>query len=145
MSITKEQWAGIEESLKAHYVVIKFQYQDTEIAVTRVSVSEGRTKLAVYFNGKISAAWGISDSEYFNPLCELFWSKRTKSLYSPAQIKALEKAYGKRAVKREIPDLYTKYTYYRPHFDKASVLVRQFRRIKGLTVEPPKEWVTLRG
>ncbi|HCT7706589.1 TPA: hypothetical protein OT801_000583 [Morganella morganii] len=145
MSITKEQWAGIEESLKAHYVVIKFQYQDTEIAVTRVSVSEGRTKLAVYFNGKIGGAWGLPDSENFNPLCKLFWHKRTKSLYTPGQIKDLEKAYGKRAVKREIPDLYTKYTYYRPHFAKASVLVRQFRRIKGLTVEPQKEWVTLRG
>lgn len=145
MSITKEQWAGIEESLKAHYVVIKFQYQDTEITVNRVSSGEGRTELAVWINGEIGGAWGIQGNENFNPLCEIFWHKHTKSLYTAKQIKALENAYGKRAAKREIPDLYTKYTYYRPHFDKASVLVRQFRRIKGLTVEPPKEWVTLRG
>lgn len=145
MSITKEQWAGIEESLKAHYVVIKFQYQDTEITVNRVSSGEGRTELAVWINGKIGGAWGIPGNENFNPLCEIFWHKRTKSLYTARQIKDLENVYGKRAATREIPNLHKKTTYYMPYFSKASVLVRQFRRIEGLTVEPPKEWVTLRG
>lgn len=143
MSITKEQWAGIEESLKAHYVVIKFQYQDTEIAVTRVSAGEGKTVLAVWFNGKTHCAWGIPGSDNFNPLCELFWHKRTKSLYSPKRIKELQKAYGKRAAKRVIPNIEAKYTYYMPYFSKASVLVRQFRRIEGLTVDDRQKWMVL--
>ncbi|ENS5448866.1 TPA: hypothetical protein ACGW2D_003924 [Morganella morganii] len=143
MSIIKERWAEIEESLKADHVIIKFQYQNTEITVTRVSVSEGRTKLAVWFNGKIGGAWGLPDNKNFNPLCALFWHKRTKSLYPPKRIREMQKAVGKRAAKSVIPNPDAKFTYYMPYFSKASVLVRQFRRIEGLTVEEPEEWVVL--
>ncbi|WP_368890454.1 hypothetical protein [Morganella morganii] len=134
MSITKEQWAGIEESLKSHYVRIKFFHHGTYIQVTRVSTGEGKTELAVYLDGVICVGWGFPDGEHFNPLCELFWHQRNKSYYTPKQIKDCEKALGKRQAKKTFPKLHQKLTYYTPYFSKASVLVRQFRRIDGLTV-----------
>lgn len=138
MSITKEQWAEIEASLKSHYVHIKFCHHGTDIEVTRVSAGEGKTELAVYLDGKIGGGWGFPDSEHFNPLCELFWHQRNKSYYTPKQIKVWEKALGKRGAKKTLPKLHQKLTYYMPYFSKASVLVRQFKRVDGLTVAEEK-------
>ena len=135
MSISKEQWAEIEEKLKGYYAYIKFQHQDTEVCVIRVDAGEGRTKLVVYLNDQICAGWGWPNCDAFNPLVELFWSKRLTSIYKPKKIKELEKIFGKRGAKKEIPNLHKKITWYHPYFSKASVLVRQFKRIEGLTLK----------
>ncbi|MGZ0011836.1 hypothetical protein [Providencia hangzhouensis] len=135
MRISKEQWAKIEGDLKNYFASVDFQYKDTEVGVRRVSAGEGKTVLAVYLNSEICTGWGLPNSDAFNPLVEYFWSKRQKSLYSPKQVKELEKIWGKRHAKKEIPNLHEKLTWYYPGFSKASVLVRQFKRIEGLTLK----------
>lgn len=139
MSISNEQWKKIEEDLKGYFASVDFQYKDTEVSVRRVSAGEGKTALAVYLDSQIYTGWGRLNGDDFNPLVELFWSKRQKSLYSPTKVKKLEKAWGKRLVKKEIPNLHDKFTWYNPWFIKASVLVRQFKRVKELTLKVDNE------
>nr|WP_305849330.1 hypothetical protein [Providencia sp. M-27] len=140
MSISKEQWAKIEGDLKDYFASVDFQYQDTEIGIRRVSAGEGKTKLAVFLDGEICSGWGWPNSNVFNPLVALFWSKRQKSIYSPTKVKKLEKIWGKRRAKKEIPNLYEKLTWYQPYFSKASALVRQFKRIEGVTLKGDSLW-----
>ncbi|WP_368919969.1 hypothetical protein [Providencia vermicola] len=139
MSISKEQWAKIEGDLKDYFASVDFQYKGIEIGVRRVSIGEGRTALAVFLDGEMRSGWGWPNSDVFNPLVECFWSKRQKSYYSPTKVKKLEKIYGKRRVKKEISNLHEKFTWYHPYFSKASVLVRQFKRIKELTLKVDNE------
>ncbi|HHR6442786.1 TPA: hypothetical protein ACS777_003562 [Providencia alcalifaciens] len=135
MRISKEQWVKIEGDLKDYFASVDFQYKGIEIGVRRVSIGEGKTALAVFLDGEIRIGWGWTNSDVFNPLVECFWSKRQKSYYSPTKVKKLEKIYGKRRVKKEISNLHEKLTWYHPYFSKASVLVRQFRRVKELTLK----------
>ncbi|MTC34161.1 hypothetical protein GKR67_05985 [Providencia alcalifaciens] len=135
MGISKEQWVKIEGDLKDYFASVDFQYKGIEIGVRRVSIGEGKTALAVFLDGEIRTGWGWTNSDVFNPLVECFWSKRQKSYYSPTRVKKLEKIYGKRRVKKEISNLHEKLTWYHPYFSKASVLVRQFKRIEGLTLK----------
>ncbi|EPG7578644.1 hypothetical protein M0K77_003065 [Providencia rettgeri] len=139
MSISKEQWEKIEGDLKDYFASVDFQYKGIEISVRRVSIGEGRTALAVFLDGEMRSGWGWPNSDVFNPLVECFWSKRQKSYYSPTKVKKLEKIYGKRRVKKEISNLHEKFTWYHPYFSKASVLVRQFKRIKELTLKVDNE------
>lgn len=139
MSISKEQWTKIEGDLKGYFASVDFQYKDTEVSVRRVSSGEGKTVLAVYLDSQIYTGWGRINGEDFNPLVELFWTKRQKSLYSPTKVKKLEKIWGKRLAKKEIPNLHDKSTWYEPWFSKASVLVRQFKRVKELTLKVNNE------
>ncbi|ENU1229329.1 hypothetical protein [Providencia rettgeri] len=139
MSISKEQWEKIEGDLKDYFASVDFQYKGIEIGVRRVSIGEGRTALAVFLDGEMRSGWGWPNSDVFNPLVECFWSKRQKSYYSPTKVKKLEKIYGKRRVKKEISNLHEKFTWYHPYFSKASVLVRQFKRVKELTLKVDNE------
>ncbi|QWQ16563.2 hypothetical protein KOL64_17675 [Providencia rettgeri] len=139
MGINKEQWVKIEGDLKDYFASVDFQYKGIEIGVRRVSIGEGRTALAVFLDGEMRSGWGWPNSDVFNPLVECFWSKRQKSYYSPTKVKKLEKIYGKRRVKKEISNLHEKFTWYHPYFSKASVLVRQFKRIKELTLKVDNE------
>ncbi|MCD2529435.1 hypothetical protein LPL65_15510 [Providencia huaxiensis] len=139
MSISKEQWEKIEGDLKDYFASVDFQYKGIEISVRRISIGEGRTALAVFLDGEMRSGWGWPNSDVFNPLVECFWSKRQKSYYSPTKVKKLEKIYGKRRVKKEISNLHEKFTWYHPYFSKASVLVRQFKRIKELTLKVDNE------
>lgn len=135
MSISKEQWVKIEEDLKGYFASVDFQYGDTEVSIRRVSSGEGKTVLAVYLDSQIYSGWGRLNGDDFNPLVELFWAKRQKSIFSPTKVKKLEKIYGKRRVKKEVPNIHDKFTWYEPWFSKASILVRQFRRVKELTLK----------
>ncbi|WP_368919977.1 hypothetical protein [Providencia vermicola] len=143
MSISKEQWEKIEGDLKDYFASVDFQYKGIEIGVRRASIGEGRTALAVFLDGEICSGWGWPNSDVFNPLVECFWSKRQKSYYSPTKVKKLEKIYGKRRVKKEISNLHEKFTWYYPYFSKASVLVRQFKRIEGLALKTDSKGASL--
>ncbi|MTC39269.1 hypothetical protein GKR70_12225 [Providencia alcalifaciens] len=134
MRISKAQWVKIEEKLKEHFGCVKFQYQDTEVCVIRTYAGEGKTKLTVYLNDQICAGWGWTSCDVFNPLVEFFWSKRSTSIYKPKQVREFEKIFGKRGAKKEVPNLHKKITWYHPCFSKASALVRQFKRIEGLSL-----------
>lgn len=135
MSISKEQWAKIEGDLKGYFASCTFQYKDIEVSVFRVSAGEGKMVLGVYLNGKIKISWGYREHVDFDPLTELFWHQRSKAYYTPKQVKQIEKIWGKRQGKKEFPKLHESFIWYQPYFSKASVLVRQFKRIEGLALK----------
>ncbi|MEQ5119521.1 hypothetical protein [Morganella morganii] len=135
MPLTKEQWVAVESELKRYLGTVIFRYQDTLITAVRSGSGEGKSVICVYFNNKMMAGWGTKDSDSYNPLTDLFWWKRTKARYKPASVVKLIKKIGKRTAKKEIPDLHEKYDYCVPFFNRASTLVRQYRKIDGLELQ----------
>lgn len=145
MEISKEQWAAIEEAMQSIFCDVTFSYQGFEIQVTRRLVSEAKAELLVYINGEIKGSWFTNKNDR-PPIFSDVYCKRTVSKYKPVQQKRIEKIWGKRRVKTEYPDLYDKIEYFVPNFKKASVICRQYKKLKGLEVNkvnstPFDEWL----
>ncbi|MCY9855427.1 hypothetical protein [Vibrio mediterranei] len=140
-AISTEEWAAIQERLASGSPVCeRFLYKGHKIQVQRVLVSESRTLLAVYIDGEIKGAWLLSDSKVERPtVIDDVWFLKTRSNYSSNYIREAEKAFGKRAVKKHIPDLHGKYQYRIPYFNKASSLVRQFKKLDGIALDLSKD------
>lgn len=140
--ITKEQWKELEETMAGSWVSIKMRYQGYELHITRERRTESQTVLVVYIDGSYSFSWGWPESvrsrsknEESTPSPTIIadvWKKKTKAKYSAKHIKTWEKIYGKRRAKKENPDLHDRWEYFEPLFPKASVLCRQFKKLKGL-------------
>ena len=133
MTITKQDWIEIEEELKSMFVHIEFKLKDDVISVHRVQSGEGKTELGVYINHEIKGTWYLDDKE--RPACITdVWCEKSKAIYKAKDIKEIEKILGKRAAKKQFPKLHERMVYWVPYFSKASVVVRQFKKIDGLTL-----------
>lgn len=145
MAISKEQWEKIEERLASPLALEIFEYKSYKLTVHRIQISESKTELAVYINGCMNFGWGWQEGNRPKDLTPTpsivadVWKLRTKAIYSPKEIKDLEKAFGKRAAKKQFPDLHAKVKWYVPLFSKASVLCRQFKQLDGLELKEDKE------
>lgn len=131
-TITKEQWAQIAEELKSYFCHVEFKYQETVITVTRERDGESKTVLSVYFDGKMSWVWGRKESEFYNPITELFWCEKKKRLYPAKRAAQIEKEFGKRAAKKYFPELHKTISYWSPYFTASTSLIRQFKKAEGL-------------
>ena len=131
MAITKDQWVEIEKELEGLMPTVNFKLADDEINIRRVSTGEGKFQLCVYINNELEGKWFLGENE--RPECiPLVWKQRTKAKYSAKFIKQVEKTWGKRAAKKDYPHLHEKHVYHDMLFPKASVLVRQYKKIDGL-------------
>ncbi|WP_139203132.1 hypothetical protein [Amphritea atlantica] len=101
----------------------------------RELVKEGRFELIVYFDRTLSIGWGWKTSDHYDPLTEVLWHKRTKSLYSPKKRAEIIKSLGKRNAKRLFPKLEEHMEWYEPVFSTAATLVRQYKKVEGLSLE----------
>lgn len=132
--ITKEMWEDIEAEMSGSWVNVQFTYKGHEVSVQRVRVSESKTCLQVYIDGFIKGEWisinGIADKA--PSILADVWCKKTKAKYSPTTKAKLTKIWGKREVKKQHPDLDSKWECYLPEFSKASVLCRQFKKLEGI-------------
>lgn len=54
------------------------------------------------------------------------------AVYKEKEIKDIERIFGKRDAKKNFPNLYKRTEYLDPLFPKASVLVRQFKKLDGI-------------
>jgi len=133
-SITKAQWEKLEKVMTYSFVDINFTYRGYKLSVYRASVSEGKTVLVVYINGCYKSFWGLMERECEDrpSIIKDVWKKRSMAKHKPNVIKSIEKIYGKRKAKKEYPDLHGRHEWYEPSFPKASVLCRQFKKLKGL-------------
>jgi len=134
MSITKEQWQAVESELAMAWCQVKFEYKGFEVSINRQRASESKTVLSVFINGEIKGAWlGITENTKDAPnVIKDVWKLTTKAKYKNKFIKEIEKIYGKRRAKKEYPELHGRYEYWSPYFSKASVLVRQFKKLEGI-------------
>ncbi|WP_311567262.1 hypothetical protein [Photobacterium arenosum] len=129
--ISKETWQKIEEELAQIWVQIEFEYQGYRLSVLRERHGEGKLVLTVYIDDVIKASWATENEERLAIIPDV-WRVRSKAYYSPAKVKKIEKDFGKRQAKKYFPNLHERYTWHEPYFPKASILVRQFKKLKGL-------------
>ena len=133
-AITKEQWQTIREALQSSFCCVWFRYQNTEVCVVRVRKSESRTTLYVYFDNKVCLGWGNPECDIYNPLTEFFWFTRTRRAYSAKEVQKMEKALGKRYARKHMSSLYQSYSYRVPEFASSATLIRQLRKVEGLSL-----------
>jgi len=130
MSIDKSQWVEIEEILASWMPCIEFKLGDHKVSIQRISAGEGKTQLAVYLDDHIKGEWF---SEEKRPdIINQIWRPRSKAIYAPKEVKSIQKDFGKRDAKKYFPNLHDRQNWCDPMFPKASVLVRQFKKIDGL-------------
>ncbi|EKE75208.1 hypothetical protein [Gallaecimonas xiamenensis] len=134
-SITKEQWASVQEELAGSFAMVAFQHGEVRVSINRARVSESRSALAVYLDGQICVSWGhpcVKDG-YREDICR-YWRRRSSAVYSPKEKARLIKAYGKRRVKQHFPNLDDAYVWWDCTFNTAQSLVTQFKKLDGLKV-----------
>ena len=134
MALSKEQCDHLEGQLSSYWGCAKFLIGQTEISVRREKASESKTVLVVYINGEIKGSWYLGNNERPEEV-PLVWRKRTKSVWTPKQIKRIEKDFGKRKAKTHFPDLYDKQVYHCPDFNSAKILVNQFKKIPEIELK----------
>jgi hypothetical protein len=132
MSISKEQWLAIEEELKGSYCQVDFKIDGHEVELRKRFVAENKIAIIAYVDGKVSGSDCLEDGDDFRPIVKKVHRARVKHHYSPAKKKKLEKDFGKRRVRKMIPNIDKTWTYYDASFPKASVLIRQYKKLEGL-------------
>ena len=133
--ITKEKWSEIETELKTLFGRVEFKLNDLTITVIRRSISEGKTELVVFLDHQCRGDWANPNSDLFNPLVVTLWRKASRGMYTTSAVKQIEKIFGKRRAVKKYPDLHGRFEFYLPTFKTAASVVRQYKRIKGLTLE----------
>jgi hypothetical protein len=146
MSISKEQWKTIEERLKAMWVDMKFDLNGHEISIHRARKSESRTVLEVFIDGVIKGEWMQNvdkldpADEFMNQVVKQVWFHKFFARFKAkelAQLEKYKKAVGVRRFKAQWGDGDLKkqgWHYLMSHFGSAATLVRQFKKIEGLTL-----------
>ncbi|WP_447077698.1 hypothetical protein [Shewanella algae] len=133
--ISKEQWQQLETEMSALFVDVHFKYQGHELSIRRERDGESKTVLAVYIDGVIKGGWIVIKQDLAEDAPSIIpevWCQRSKAIYTAKQIAQIEKVWGKREAKKEHPRLHEKLVWHQPWFPKASVLCRQFKKLKGL-------------
>ena len=136
--MSNEQWTVIEKKLRGFFSEVVFEYEGHKITVQKGFIRENVMRLVVYIDGAIKAKDSLDlDGTGFNPLVVLFWRRRERSLYTKKSREALvrySKAIGKKRSKEAGIDPEKKTVSYHPDFPSAKSLVRQFRKVDGLTL-----------
>lgn len=133
--ITKEQWQAISEELKGTNPYVCFQYQSRKVEVIRVRVSESKFNLRVFVDGKINTDWLHPENENHDPISTAVWCNKKVAIYTPSEIKRIEKVWGKREAKKVHPNLHKKLDWNCPDFGASRTLIGQYKKLKGLTLE----------
>ncbi|CAH6819526.1 hypothetical protein ABVS17_001197 [Vibrio parahaemolyticus] len=138
---TRTDWDGVLGQLESLIARVSFKYKGHKITVAREYQSESSSKLAVYIDGQIKGAWidinfgraGEVDKPKERPaVIDDVWMLKTKARNDKKFIASVEKIWGKREAKKRYPDLHDKCQFRWPYFNKASSVVRQFKKLEGI-------------
>ncbi|HDZ3756572.1 TPA: hypothetical protein RSW69_003203 [Vibrio cholerae] len=135
--ITKEMWQQIEKEMSDGWVNIVFAYKGHELTVNRVRESESKTCLQVYVDGLIKGEWVSFNgdnclSDKAPVILPDVWCKKTKAKHTSKFKQDIIRIFGKREAKKRYPDFDDSWCFYVPHFSKASVLCRQYKKLEGI-------------
>ncbi|WP_229626307.1 hypothetical protein [Vibrio parahaemolyticus] len=139
--LSASDWADIQSQLEGLLASVSFKYKAHKISVVREYQSESSSKLAVYIDDQIKGAWislNFGETGDVNKLKERpaviddVWMLKTKARYDKKSIASAEKIWGKREAKKRYPDLHSKCQFRWPYFNKASSVVRQFKKLEGI-------------
>jgi len=135
--ITNEEWDAIEKKLEGWFSDVSFLYDGHSVRVKKLPVSENNLRLIVFIDGVIdpNKTIDLSGNGFCHLVCK-FWRKSEKYAFDKKfretlrHRNALLKGFRQ---KNALGDPDIKITSYHPDFSTAKILVRQFRRIDGLT------------
>ncbi|EJB8688801.1 hypothetical protein C1S99_10755 [Vibrio parahaemolyticus] len=139
--LTASDWADVQSQLESLFASVSFKYKDHKITVAREYQNESSSKLAVYIDDQIKGAWidlnlgKIADTNELKDkpsVIDDVWMLKTQARYDKKFIASVEKIWGKREAKKRYPDLHDKRQYRWPYFNKASSVVRQFKKLEGI-------------
>ncbi|MEF1159644.1 hypothetical protein QTO08_01885 [Vibrio parahaemolyticus] len=139
--LTASDWQDVQSQLESLFASVSFKYKGHKITVAREYQSESSSKLAVYIDDQIKGAWidlnfgrvGEVDKPKERPaVIDDVWMLKTKARYDKKFIASVEKVWGKREAKKRYPDLHGKRQFLWPYFNKASSVVRQFKKLEGI-------------
>ncbi|HEH9616931.1 MULTISPECIES: hypothetical protein [Pasteurella] len=125
MSISNEKWSEIARKLSELWNV-SFLYKGRLIEVNW-KIHKNKIIWFVFIDGAVNFFWSSKESEMFY-LVEKFWFKRSRSLYTQKQRKEYKGLISKKSLEKKIG-------YFQPYFTSVSTLVRQFKKIEGLTIK----------
>ncbi|HIF6162879.1 TPA: hypothetical protein ACX3IN_003883 [Vibrio parahaemolyticus] len=139
--LSASDWADVQSQLEGFLANVSFKYKDHKITVVREYQTESSSKLVVYIDDQIKGAWIDLNfgkiSEVDKPkerpaVIDDVWMLKTKARYDKKFIASVEKVWGKREAKKRYPDLHSKRQFRWPYFNKASSVVRQFKKLEGI-------------
>ncbi|EHK2923185.1 hypothetical protein J7Y46_003014 [Vibrio parahaemolyticus] len=126
--LTASDWQDVQGQLESIIASVSFKYKGHKITVAREYQSESSSKLAVYIDDQIKGAWvsfnfgeiGEVDKPKERPaVIDDVWMLKTQARYNKKFIASVEKVWGKRQFRW-------------PYFNKASSVVRQFKKLEGI-------------
>ncbi|MDE1351834.1 hypothetical protein L9W80_16940 [Vibrio aestuarianus] len=136
-SLTASDWQDVQSQLESLFARVSFKYKGHKITVVREYQNESTSKLAVYVDSEIKGAWIGAAGEVDKPkerpaVIDDVWMLKTQARYNKKFIASIEKIWGKREAKKRYPDLHSKRQFLWPYFNKASSVVRQFKKLEGI-------------
>ena len=139
MTISKEQWNGIQNTLSGLYGEVKFRMPSGEdITVNKRLIAENKMALIVWINGERSDAWGLKSHDEYRSVTELVWRRKTYRPGASIIRRASKTRDGQRWLKRKENAYVHEVVEYRVcYFNTAASLVRQFSKIEGLELVSP--------
>ncbi|HBD3031428.1 hypothetical protein ABWM31_005515 [Citrobacter koseri] len=139
MTISKEQWNGIQNTLSGLYGEVKFRMPSGEdITVNKRLIAENKMALIVWINGERSDAWGLKIHDEYRSVTELVWRRKTYRPGASIIRRASKTRDGQRWLKRKENAYVHEVVEYRVcYFNTAASLVRQYRKIEGLELVTP--------
>ncbi|MGX5053141.1 hypothetical protein ACWKX9_05700 [Enterobacter asburiae] len=135
--INKEQWAGIENTLKSG-VPVRFVYQGHEIEVMKISTCETKMAYVVTEGGHALVGFLKKDDKAYNPLSEVFLRKKLINPHARIARSIAKERGGKAYLKRKENRYMTEKTLEvsETFFPTARTVVTHFRKIKELELAP---------
>ncbi|HGA8628029.1 TPA: hypothetical protein ACITOM_000097 [Salmonella enterica subsp. enterica serovar Mississippi] len=139
MTISKEQWSGIQNTLGDLYSQVKFKMPSGEvIRVMKSFVSENKTALIVWIDDTRCDAWGWKSHNEYRPVTEFVWRRKTYRPGASIIRRASKTRDGQWWLKRKENAYVHEVVEYRVcYFNTAASLVRQYRKIEGLELVMP--------
>lgn len=135
--INKEQWAGIENTLKSG-APVRFLYQGHEIEVMKITVRETKMAYIVAEKGRALLGYLKKEDKAYNPLSEVFLRRKLITPHARIARSIAKERGGKAYLKRKENRYMTEKTLEvsETFFPTARTVVTHFRKIKELELAP---------
>lgn len=143
MSLSKQQWAGIESTIKSG-TRVQFDYRGNTVEVAKIQTDETHLAYIVVVNGDALLGFYKEDHAKYQPLSAVFLRKRMVNSTARFARGIAKERGGKAWLKRQENRHYLE----RDHevtdtfFPTAKTVVSHFRKIEGLALKSPLDALT---
>lgn len=138
---TKEQWQGLENSLKSGRPA-SFKHEGFSIKIVRARISETKLAYAVFLNDEMPSFWLKKGDKGFDEKELMYCRKTTFKPYAKIIREVSKERGGKSYLKRkENAYLHEVRERYYPYFTSAKSVISHFRKLDGIALVAPDEMV----